>query len=68
MIYQYELSFTISYSDKTTDLQTVIVAASSLEESIQKLYSESVRRFGKCTLKLYNTSLYTFNNDRYTMS
>ncbi|MBG9584340.1 hypothetical protein ABE42_35300 [Bacillus thuringiensis] len=65
MIHQYELNFSVMYSDKVTDSQSTIIPASSLEEANKKLESEVKRRLGKCRIKVNTVSLYVSEDSRY---
>ncbi|MGH0883498.1 hypothetical protein [Bacillus paranthracis] len=65
MIHQYELNFSVMYSDKVTDSQSTIIPASSLEEASEKLQSEVKRRLGKCSIKVNTVSLCVSEDSRY---
>ncbi|PGM88478.1 hypothetical protein [Bacillus cereus] len=60
MIHQYELNFSVMYSGKVTDSQ-------SLEEASEKLQSEVKRRLGKCSIKVISASLFVSEEVQYTV-
>ncbi|MED1406052.1 hypothetical protein P4U07_25270 [Bacillus mycoides] len=65
MIHRYEISFSAMYNDKLTDLQSVIIPASSLEDANEKLKTEIKRRLGHCKILISSTHLYVEENERY---
>ncbi len=67
MIHRYEIEFSVMYGGKITNLQSIIIPASSLEEANEKLQSEIRRRLGTCRVKIATASLYSSEDSRYTI-
>ncbi|MGX5389925.1 hypothetical protein [Bacillus thuringiensis] len=60
MMHQYKFNFSVMYSGKVTDSQ-------SLEEASEKLQSEVKRRLGKCSIKVNSASLFVSEEVQYTV-
>lgn len=57
MIYQYEIDFSVMYSDRITDIQSAIAPAQPLEIAKEKLITEVKRRIGNCEILISSADL-----------
>ncbi|MEH6891626.1 hypothetical protein V7024_18445 [Bacillus sp. JJ864] len=67
MIYQYEIDFSVIYSDRVTVVQSAIVPAHSLEFAKEKLITETQRRIGNCEILICSASLKVSEDERYSI-
>ena len=67
MIYQYEIDFSVMYSDKITDVQSTKVPAHSLEIAKEKLMTEVKRRMGNCEVLICSASLQVPEDKKYSI-
>lgn len=67
MIYQYEIDFSVMYSDRVTVIQSAIVPAHSLEMAKEKLITETQRRIGNCEISICSASLRVSEDEKYSI-
>ncbi|MEW9576685.1 hypothetical protein U9K47_15200 [Bacillus toyonensis] len=68
MIHRYEIIFSVMYNDKVTEVQSVIIAASSKEYAKEKLTIETKRRMGSCEVLICSINVYVAENERYEIT
>ncbi|QWI47279.1 hypothetical protein [Bacillus mycoides] len=62
---QYEIAFSVRYAENRTDVQVVILPASSPEEANEKLKKEVKRRLGCCDMAIHFTHVYLSGERKY---
>ncbi|QWH75352.1 hypothetical protein EXW59_04735 (plasmid) [Bacillus mycoides] len=62
---QYEIAFSVRYAENRTDVQVVILPASSPEEAHEKLKKEVKRRLGCCDMTVHFTHAYLSGEKKY---
>ncbi|MFD0769516.1 hypothetical protein ACFQZ1_11850 [Bacillus sp. CGMCC 1.60114] len=67
MIYQYEIDFSVMYSDKVTTVQSATVPAQSLEFAKEKLKTEIKRRIGNCEVLICSANLQVSEDEKYSI-